>query len=76
MTGRVDQVERAVAHHNEIHKFVEASPGQLEDELRLALSHAGARGVPDIESIQHYGGVLPAQDEIAAKVRTGDEVRA
>ena len=55
---------------------VEASPGQLEDELRLALSHAGARGVPDIESIQHYGGVLPAQDEIAAKVRTGDEVRA
>jgi pyruvate/2-oxoacid:ferredoxin oxidoreductase alpha subunit len=54
---------------------VEASAGQLEDELRLALSHAGVHGMPDIESIRHYGGVLPQQDEIAAKVRARDEGR-
>jgi 2-oxoisovalerate ferredoxin oxidoreductase alpha subunit len=55
---------------------VEASAGQLEDELRLALSHAGARGVTDIESIRHYGGILPQQNEIVAKVRSRDEVHA
>ena len=54
---------------------VEASPGQLEDELRLALSHAGVRGVPEIESVRHYGGILPQQDEIVAAVESG-EVRA
>jgi pyruvate/2-oxoacid:ferredoxin oxidoreductase alpha subunit len=55
---------------------VEASPGQLEDELRLALSHASARGVPEIESVRHYGGILPQHDEIVAKVRSASEVRA
>ena len=55
---------------------VEASAGQLEDELRLALSHAGARSVPDLESIRRYGGVLPQQSEIAAAVLNRREVRA
>ena len=43
--------------------IVEGSPGQLEDELRLALSHAGI-APPPITPVQHYGGVLPSQDEI------------
>jgi pyruvate/2-oxoacid:ferredoxin oxidoreductase alpha subunit len=43
---------------------VEASPGQLEDELRLALSRAGLPA-PSIEGVRHMGGVLPQQDEIA-----------
>jgi pyruvate/2-oxoacid:ferredoxin oxidoreductase alpha subunit/NAD-dependent dihydropyrimidine dehydrogenase PreA subunit len=47
---------------------VEASEGQLEDELRLALSHAGLRAVPAIESIRHSGGVLPQTDEIVDRV--------
>jgi pyruvate/2-oxoacid:ferredoxin oxidoreductase alpha subunit len=47
---------------------VEGSPGQLEDELRLALSHAGVTP-PPISSVRHYGGVLPAQDEILACIR-------
>jgi pyruvate/2-oxoacid:ferredoxin oxidoreductase alpha subunit len=47
---------------------VEASDGQLEDELRLALSHAGA-AAPPIESIRHYGGVLPQQHELVEKLR-------
>jgi 2-oxoglutarate ferredoxin oxidoreductase subunit alpha/2-oxoisovalerate ferredoxin oxidoreductase alpha subunit len=45
---------------------VEASDGQLEDELRLALSHAGVTGTLPIESLRHHGGVLPSQDEIVA----------
>jgi pyruvate/2-oxoacid:ferredoxin oxidoreductase alpha subunit/NAD-dependent dihydropyrimidine dehydrogenase PreA subunit len=58
---------------------VEASDGQLEDELRLALSHAGTRYSARIESLRHYGGVLPQQHEIvdlvlsqAANARAGE----
>jgi len=40
---------------------VEASAGQLEDELRLALSHAGAGGGLPITSVRRYGGVLPSE---------------
>ncbi|NNM24981.1 MAG: 3-methyl-2-oxobutanoate dehydrogenase subunit VorB [Phycisphaerales bacterium] len=57
---------------------VEAGPGQLEDELRLALSHAGVHDLPRIERLRHHGGVLPQQQEIveavselAASVPTG-----
>lgn len=55
---------------------VEASAGQLEDELRLALSHADARGVPPIESVRHYGGILPQQHEIVAAVAAREAVHA
>jgi pyruvate/2-oxoacid:ferredoxin oxidoreductase alpha subunit len=47
---------------------VEASPGQLEDELRLALSHAGVTAPPVIEHVRRGGGILPQQAEIVAKV--------
>lgn len=43
---------------------VEASNGQLEDELRLALSHAGLGGGPPIGHVRRFGGVLPQHDEI------------
>jgi pyruvate/2-oxoacid:ferredoxin oxidoreductase alpha subunit len=49
---------------------VEASSGQLEDELRLALSHAEvahSRGV--IEHVRRQGGVLPSQSEIVEHVQ-------
>ncbi len=55
---------------------VEASAGQLEDEVRLALSKAGVREFPDIESVRRMGGILPQQDEITAQVLGGKEVRA
>jgi pyruvate/2-oxoacid:ferredoxin oxidoreductase alpha subunit/NAD-dependent dihydropyrimidine dehydrogenase PreA subunit len=49
---------------------VEASSGgQLEDELRLALSKAGL-GHPAIEHVRHGGGVLPQQAEIVEHVTT------
>jgi pyruvate/2-oxoacid:ferredoxin oxidoreductase alpha subunit len=43
--------------------MVEAGPGQLEDELRLALSYHGG-AMPRIERVHRYGGVLPQQQEI------------
>jgi pyruvate/2-oxoacid:ferredoxin oxidoreductase alpha subunit len=49
---------------------VEASPGQVEDELRLALSHAGI-AVPPLTSVQRYGGILPQQSEIVDGVLSG-----
>jgi pyruvate/2-oxoacid:ferredoxin oxidoreductase alpha subunit len=48
--------------------IVEASAGQLEDEVRLALSHAGVQSLPPIERVQRYGGILPLQAEIVDAV--------
>jgi pyruvate/2-oxoacid:ferredoxin oxidoreductase alpha subunit/NAD-dependent dihydropyrimidine dehydrogenase PreA subunit len=47
---------------------VEAGSGQLEDEMRLALSHADVHAPPSINSVQHYGGVLPQEQEIVDKI--------
>ena len=47
---------------------VEASEGQLEDEVRLALSHAGL-APPPISHVRRQGGVLPSQAEMVAHVR-------
>jgi pyruvate/2-oxoacid:ferredoxin oxidoreductase alpha subunit len=51
---------------------VEASDGQLEDELRLALSHAGARPV-EIRHVRRLGGNLPTEREIVEAARTAAE---
>jgi pyruvate/2-oxoacid:ferredoxin oxidoreductase alpha subunit len=48
---------------------VEASGGQLEDELRLALSHAGASTGVEIQHVRRMGGVLPSQGEIVEAIR-------
>ena len=51
---------------------VEASSGQLEDELRLALSHAGfAHSSGSIEHLRRQGGVLPSTSEIVEHVERG-----
>ena len=47
---------------------VEASAGQLEDELRLALSHAGIGQGVVIDSVRRMGGILPGQREIVERV--------
>jgi pyruvate/2-oxoacid:ferredoxin oxidoreductase alpha subunit/NAD-dependent dihydropyrimidine dehydrogenase PreA subunit len=52
---------------------VEASPGQLEDELRLAISHTG-RMPPLIEHVRRMGGNLPQQAEILARLLESEEV--
>jgi pyruvate/2-oxoacid:ferredoxin oxidoreductase alpha subunit/ferredoxin len=46
---------------------VEASEGQLEDELRLALSHADVHG-PPISHVRRQGGMFPSQEEVVAHV--------
>jgi pyruvate/2-oxoacid:ferredoxin oxidoreductase alpha subunit/NAD-dependent dihydropyrimidine dehydrogenase PreA subunit len=48
---------------------VEAGPGQLEDELRLALSHAGI-ATPPIHHVRRLGGILPQQHEIVDRIST------
>lgn len=52
---------------------VEASDGQLEDEMRLAMSHAGFRGVP-IDYVHRMGGILPEEREVVEKVHQIMEV--
>ncbi|MGB9111507.1 MAG: 3-methyl-2-oxobutanoate dehydrogenase subunit VorB [Acidimicrobiales bacterium] len=47
---------------------VEASSGQLEDEMRLALSHAGVQAPPPISFVRRMGGVLPSQKEVVEHV--------
>jgi 2-oxoglutarate ferredoxin oxidoreductase subunit alpha/2-oxoisovalerate ferredoxin oxidoreductase alpha subunit len=53
---------------------VEASSGQLEDELRLALSHADVLP-PPLSHVRRMGGILPSQDEIIEHVLGLEEVR-
>lgn len=58
---------RGVAERARHLVVVEASEGQLEDELRLALSHAGVHA-PPISHVRRQGGILPAQAEIVEHV--------
>jgi len=53
---------------------VEASAGQLEDEVRLALSHAGVHAPPPISHVRRMGGILPQQREIVQHVLGLEEV--
>jgi len=71
----VEQLKAAI-HGAERLVVVEASAGQLEDELRLALSKAGIRQFPEIESVRRMGGVLPQQSEIMTRVLGQKEVLA
>ena len=52
--------------------MVEAGPGQLEDELRLALSKRGVLP-PPITAVRRHGGVLPSLAEIVDGVRAAVE---
>ncbi len=53
---------------------VEASSGQLEDEVRLALSHAELQP-PPMSHVQRQGGMLPSQAEIVEHVLSVEGVR-
>jgi pyruvate/2-oxoacid:ferredoxin oxidoreductase alpha subunit len=64
----VKQLIKVLPHVQRI-VMVEASNGQLEDELRLALSQAGYQNLPTITSVRHFGGILPQQTEVVAHVK-------
>ncbi|MDR3682598.1 MAG: 3-methyl-2-oxobutanoate dehydrogenase subunit VorB, partial [Geothrix sp.] len=66
---------KAAIHGADRIVVVEASAGQLEDEVRLALSKANIRQFPELESVRRMGGVLPQQSEIMALVLGKKEVR-
>jgi pyruvate/2-oxoacid:ferredoxin oxidoreductase alpha subunit len=68
----IDLLKPILGHIRRI-VVVEASNGQLEDELRLALSKAGIEP-PPIDHVRHFGGILPQQVEIVDKVLEGEEV--
>ena len=55
--------------------MVEASPGQLENELRLALSHANVLP-PPIDAVRRMGGHLPQQQEIVTRIMASAHARA
>ena len=63
----VDELKKQLGHVDKI-VVVEASEGQLEDEMRLALAHANVTDVPEIHHVRRYGGVLPQMEEIIEKV--------
>lgn len=48
---------------------VEASDGQLEDEIRLALHHADVLEKFRFHNLQHMGGILPDTGEVYEKVK-------
>ncbi len=52
---------------------VEAGPGQLEDELRLALSYANLPP-PPLTSVRRSGGILPSEAEILQGILAAEEV--
>jgi pyruvate/2-oxoacid:ferredoxin oxidoreductase alpha subunit/NAD-dependent dihydropyrimidine dehydrogenase PreA subunit len=62
----IDALKAVVPHVKRI-VVVEASPGQLENELRLALDLADLPR-PPIDHVQRYGGILPQQFEIVDRV--------
>jgi pyruvate/2-oxoacid:ferredoxin oxidoreductase alpha subunit/ferredoxin len=64
---------RPLLTHVERMVVVEASDGQLEDELRLALQKADY-GPIEIHHLRHMGGILPVDQEIYEIVRGVTEV--
>jgi pyruvate/2-oxoacid:ferredoxin oxidoreductase alpha subunit/NAD-dependent dihydropyrimidine dehydrogenase PreA subunit len=68
----IDALRRALQGARRL-VVVEASEGQLEDEVRLALSH-GEVHAPPITHVRRQGGVLPSQAEVVDHVLQLEEV--
>lgn len=70
----IDALKPLLEHAKRI-VVVEASDGQLEDELRLALHKADITGIA-LHHVRHMGGILPDDEEIHAQARAVTEVHA
>jgi pyruvate/2-oxoacid:ferredoxin oxidoreductase alpha subunit/ferredoxin len=64
----VAQLAQHLPHVKQI-VMVEASNGQLEDELRLALSKHGCQTLPPITAVRRFGGMLPQQTDVVAHIQ-------
>ena len=69
----IDALREVLPHARHL-VVVEASEGQLEDEMRLALSHADVHA-PPINHVRRQGGILPSQEEIVEHVQSLEGVR-
>ena len=65
----IKELKQILTHVEKI-VVVEASAGQLEDEMRLAISKEDIRNYPEILHVRRYGGVLPQMEEIIEKVNS------
>ncbi|MDH3626670.1 MAG: 4Fe-4S binding protein [Acidobacteriota bacterium] len=63
----IDTLSPLLEHAKQV-VVVEASDGQLEDELRLALSHNDTHGI-EFHHVRHMGGILPEGHEVVETVR-------
>jgi pyruvate/2-oxoacid:ferredoxin oxidoreductase alpha subunit/ferredoxin len=63
----IRELARVLDHVTDI-VVVEASAGQLEDEVRLAMSRAGLPVLP-MHGVRRMGGILPQESEIIEAVR-------
>jgi pyruvate/2-oxoacid:ferredoxin oxidoreductase alpha subunit len=68
----IDHLKPLLSHAERI-VVVEASDGQLEDEMRLSLHHAGIAGT-EIHHLRHMGGILPTDQEVYDQVKDLQEV--
>ncbi len=66
----VEQLLKELPHVKKI-VMVEANiGGQIENELRLALSKAGVEKLPVITSVRRSGGLLPQQTDVVEHVKS------
>jgi pyruvate/2-oxoacid:ferredoxin oxidoreductase alpha subunit/NAD-dependent dihydropyrimidine dehydrogenase PreA subunit len=65
----VEQLKAVLPHVKKL-VVVEASAGQLEDELRLGLNKAGVEKLPEMSHVRRMGGMLPQQADVVAHVKT------
>jgi len=65
----VEQIKGILPHVKSL-VLVEASAGQLENELRLELSLAGVEKLPTVSHVRRMGGMLPQQADVVAHVKS------
>jgi len=65
----VEQLKAVLPHVKKL-VVVEASAGQLEDELRLGLNKAGVEKLPEMSHVRRMGGMLPQQADVVAHVKS------
>jgi pyruvate/2-oxoacid:ferredoxin oxidoreductase alpha subunit len=70
----IDRLRPLLDHVTDL-VVVEASAGQLEDEIRLALSHAGI-APPRFHHLRRMGGILPQLGDIVEKVHDVREAQS
>ena len=65
----VEQIKAVLPHIKKL-VVVEASAGQLEDEMRLELNKAGVEKFPEMSHVRRMGGMLPQQADVVAHVKS------